>query len=72
MIPGLGFTELMIILVIVLLIFGAGKLPQIGSGIGKAIRGFKEAIEGKDAIDVTPKKESKGEVKEGPEGSEKK
>ena len=72
MIPGLGFTELMIILVIVLLIFGAGKLPQIGSGIGKAIRGFKEAIEGKDAIDVTPKKESKGEVKEGPEGSGKK
>jgi sec-independent protein translocase protein TatA len=72
LIPGIGFTELMVILVIVLVIFGAGKLPQIGSGTGKAIRGFKEAVEGKDAIDVTPKKESKGEVKEGPEGSEKK
>ena len=72
MIPGLGFTELMIILVIVLLIFGAGKLPQIGSGLGKAIRGFKESVEGKDAIDVSPKKESKGDVKDGQTGSEKK
>jgi sec-independent protein translocase protein TatA len=72
LIPGIGFTELMVILVIVLVIFGAGKLPQIGSGLGKAIRGFKEGVAGKDAIDVTPEKECKGEVKEGPEGSEKK
>ena len=68
MIPGLGMTELLVILAIVLLIFGAGKLPQIGSGLGKAIRGFKDSIEGKDAIDVTPKKE----VKEKREESEKK
>ncbi len=61
MIPGIGFTELLVILVIVLVIFGAGRLPQIGSGLGKAIRGFKDAVEGKDAIDVTPKK---GETKE--------
>jgi sec-independent protein translocase protein TatA len=61
-------TELLVILAIVLLIFGVGKLPQIGSGLGKAIRGFKDAIEGKDAIDVTPKKG----VKEGKEKDAKK
>ena len=66
MLPGIGFSELMVILVIVLVIFGAGRLPQIGSGLGKAIRGFKDAIEGKDAIDVTPKKgETKEESKKG-------
>lgn len=61
-------TELLVILAIVLLIFGAGKLPEIGSGIGRAIRGFKDATSGKDAIDVTPKKE----VKEGKEKDAKK
>ena len=40
---GLGMTELIIILIIVLIIFGAGKLPEIGSGIGKGIRNFKKA-----------------------------
>ncbi|MDH7500885.1 MAG: twin-arginine translocase TatA/TatE family subunit [candidate division NC10 bacterium] len=62
--PGVGLTELVVILIIVLVIFGAGRLPQIGSGLGKAIRGFKDAIEGKDAIDVTPKKGAKGEVED--------
>jgi sec-independent protein translocase protein TatA len=61
LIPGIGITELVVILVIVLVIFGAGRLPQIGSGLGKAIRGFKDAVEGKDAIDVTPKKTEKKE-----------
>jgi len=64
-------TELIVILVIVLIIFGASRLPQIGSGLGKAIRGFKEALEGKDAIDVTPKKEPKGEVEDAKEAGEK-
>jgi len=54
---GLGITELLIILLIALLIFGASRLPEIGSGLGKAIRGFKDSVTGKDAIDVTPKKE---------------
>jgi sec-independent protein translocase protein TatA len=40
---GLGMSELLLILVIILIIFGAGKLPEIGGGIGKAIRNFKEA-----------------------------
>lgn len=41
---GLGIPELLIILVIVMIIFGAGKLPQIGEGIGKAISGFKKGL----------------------------
>lgn len=41
---GLGTSELIIILVIVLVIFGAGKLPQVGSALGKGIRNFKEGM----------------------------
>ena len=40
----MGFSELIIILVIVLIIFGAGKLPQIGEGVGKALKGFKKEV----------------------------
>lgn len=40
----LGFSELIIILVIVLIIFGAGRLPQIGEGLGKALKGFKKEV----------------------------
>lgn len=64
---GLGIQELLVILVIVLVIFGARRLPELGSGLGKAIRGFKESVSGKDVIDVTPKKE-KGEEKRSDEG----
>ncbi len=54
---GLGATELMIILGICVLLFGARRLPEIGSGVGKAIKNFKAGVSGKDEIDVTPKKE---------------
>ena len=64
---GLGIQELLVILIIVLVIFGASRLPELGSGLGKAIRGFKDSLAGKDAIDVTPKKE-KGEEKRSGEG----
>lgn len=40
---GLGMPELLIILVIIVIIFGAGKLPEIGSGLGKGIKNFKES-----------------------------
>ena len=50
----IGMPELIIILVIALIIFGAGKLPQIGENMGKAIRNFKTATE-KEKIDVTLK-----------------
>jgi sec-independent protein translocase protein TatA len=46
--------ELLIILVIVLLVFGANKLPQLGEGIGKAIKNFKRGVNHDDDIDVTP------------------
>jgi sec-independent protein translocase protein TatA len=52
---GLGIQELLIILVIVLVIFGAGRLPEIGKDLGKAIKGFKRAVTENDEIDVTPK-----------------
>jgi len=41
---GLGTQELMIILVLVLIVFGAGKLPQVGSALGKGLRNFKEGV----------------------------
>lgn len=53
---GLGATELLIILAIVVVLFGARRLPEIGSGLGKAIKNFKTGISGKDEIDVTPTK----------------
>lgn len=49
-----GWMELLLILFIVLIIFGAGKLPQLGEGLGKAIKGFKKTMHEADAIDVTP------------------
>ncbi len=54
MFGSLGFTELILILVIVLIIFGAGKLPQLGEGVGKAIKGFKKSVQEAEAYDVDP------------------
>jgi sec-independent protein translocase protein TatA len=51
---GIGMPELIVILVIVLIIFGAGKLPEIGGAIGKGIRNFKKATREPEEIDVTP------------------
>lgn len=64
---GLGMQELVIILIIVLVLFGASRLPEIGKGIGQAIKNFKKATSEPDEIDITPKKsvdekkEEKGE-----------
>jgi len=52
--------ELMLILIIVLIIFGAGKIPQLGEGLGKAIKGFKKSVAEADALDVTPNDEPEG------------
>lgn len=53
--PGMG--EWLIILLIVLVVFGASKLPQLGHGLGSAIKNFKRASQGDDEIEVTKKKE---------------
>jgi len=59
---GLGLPEVLVILLLVVVIFGARRLPEVGAGLGKAIKNFKSGVSGKDEIDVTPKKE---EVTEG-------
>lgn len=58
---GIGTTELLVILGIVIVIFGARRLPELGTGIGEAIKNFKKGISSKDEIDVTPKKEEVGD-----------
>jgi sec-independent protein translocase protein TatA len=61
---GLGTQELIIILIIIVVLFGATRLPQIGSGIGQAIRNFKKSVREGEEIDVTPDKETKEKRKE--------
>ncbi len=56
---GIGMQELLLILVVGLLLFGANKLPEIGGGLGKAIRNFRRAASEPDEIDITPKSEKK-------------
>ncbi len=51
MFGGFGIPELLIVLVIVLVFFGAGKLPEIGSALGKGIRGFRQSMESGDGND---------------------
>ncbi|WP_346665443.1 twin-arginine translocase TatA/TatE family subunit [uncultured Mailhella sp.] len=56
---GIGMQELLIILVLVLVIFGAKRLPEIGGGLGRAIRNFRQAASEPDEIDITPKDKEK-------------
>lgn len=58
---GIGLQELLIILVIALIVFGPGKLPQIGSGLGKAIRDFKKGISGEDPEEAQKQEKEKKE-----------
>jgi len=53
----MGIGELLVILVIVLILFGAGKLPDLGEGLGRGIRNFRKQIKAPDEIDITPKKD---------------
>ena len=52
---GIGMPELLVILVIILVIFGAGKLPEIGKGLGKGIRNFKKGINEVESDDTLAK-----------------
>jgi sec-independent protein translocase protein TatA len=59
----MGVPELIIIMAIIFVIFGAGKLPEIGGAIGKGIKSFKKATKDADAVDVTePKDEESSET----------
>lgn len=64
---GLGIGELIIILIIFIVIFGAGKLGDVGGDLGRAIRNFRKAMNEPEAIDVTPKESAKKD--EGTEAS---
>ena len=57
---GIGMPAMIIILVIVLVVFGAGRLPEIGAAMGKSIKNFKKATEGKDEIEINAKVEDDG------------
>ena len=64
---GIGMPELIIILVIIMIIFGAGKLPEIGAGIGKGIKNFKKAT---NEVEAEPTKKIEEEEPEKPEKKE--
>jgi sec-independent protein translocase protein TatA len=64
---GLGMPELIVIMVIVLIIFGAGKLSEIGGAIGKGIKSFKKSVSEADEIDITPKEDKEKEKPKQPE-----
>jgi sec-independent protein translocase protein TatA len=54
----LGFGELLLIFIVIMLIFGSSKLPALGDALGRGIKNFKRSMSGDDAIDVTPKKDA--------------
>ena len=53
---GLGTGEIILIFLVVMVVFGATKLPQLGDGLGRAIKNFKRAVSGANEIEVAPKK----------------
>jgi sec-independent protein translocase protein TatA len=61
---GIGFPELMVILVIIMIIFGAGKLPEIGSAFGRSIKNFKGSMKEAEAEELET--ETSGEATAGP------
>jgi sec-independent protein translocase protein TatA len=60
---GIGTPELIIVLIIVVLVFGSTKLPQLGDGLGRAIKNFKRSVAGQNELEVSPKaKKDKAEI----------
>lgn len=49
----MGFTEILILAVIIIVVFGSSKIPQLGKGLGEGIRNFKKGVRGEGDIDVT-------------------
>ncbi len=58
---GIGTQEILVLLVVALVIFGANKLPEIGNGLGRAIRNFKRASSEPAEVDITPKDAKSGD-----------
>jgi sec-independent protein translocase protein TatA len=56
----LGFGELLLLFIVILLVFGSSKLPALGDALGRGIKNFKRTINEPDSIDVTPKPDEKG------------
>jgi sec-independent protein translocase protein TatA len=59
---GMGFGELVLVLIIVVVVFGSTKLPQLGDGLGKAIKNFKRAVNSQNELDVSPSEKPKSET----------
>jgi sec-independent protein translocase protein TatA len=59
---GMGFGELVLILLIVVVVFGSTKLPQLGDGLGKAIKNFKRAVNAQNEIEVSKDKAPAAEI----------
>ena len=53
---GCGHTEILIVILVIALVMGVNRLPQIGDALGRAIRNFKSSLRGENEIDVTPRK----------------
>ncbi len=70
MFGGANMGEILVILVVVLVLFGSKKLPEIGSGFGRAIKNFKKATTEPDEIDITPAAKKKTKVVEKEEDDE--
>ncbi|GKS56950.1 hypothetical protein YTPLAS18_04770 [Nitrospira sp.] len=64
-----GMMELVLILVIVMIIFGAGKLPQLGEGLGKAIKGFKKSVHEPEPVEGSPPPHVAGQAASDPNAS---
>jgi len=58
----MGTPEIILICVVVIVVFGSTKLPQLGDGLGRAIKNFKRAVSSNSEIDVSPKKASAAEL----------
>ena len=56
---GIGLPEMLVVLVIIFIVFGAGKLPEIGGAIGRSIKSFKKATHDPDEIDAAPSADKK-------------
>jgi sec-independent protein translocase protein TatA len=56
---GIGVQEILVVLVVGLVLFGAKRLPEIGSGLGRAIKNFKKAATEPDEIDISPSRAEK-------------